>query len=87
MVNRVRLTAAGNTLAPALSILRKLGYTVTREKSGERHYLAENATCIFSAEDLLSLLGLIRMYEVRSADWQPTDEEVHRLLLLESDQV
>ena len=85
MVNRIRLTAAGNTLAPALSTLRKLGHTVTRETSGERQYLTENATCAFSADDPLSLLGLVRIYEVRGADWQPTDEEIHRLLLLESD--
>lgn len=87
MVNRIRLTATGNTLAPALSVLRKLGYTVTRDTSGERQYFAENATCMFSADDPLSLLGLVRIYEVRGADWQPIDEEVHRLLLLEHDEV
>lgn len=82
----MRLVAAGNTLAPALSILRKLGYTVTRETSGERQYRAENETCIFSADDPLVLLGLVKIYEVRGADWQPSDEEVQRLLLLENDE-
>lgn len=85
MTNRMRLVAAGNTLAPALSILRKLGYTVTRETSCERQYRAENESCIFSADDPLTLLGLVKIYEVRGADWQPSDEEVQRLLLLEND--
>lgn len=56
MTNRMRLMAGGNTLAPALSILRKLGYTVTRESSGERQYRAENETCTFSADDPLVCL-------------------------------
>jgi hypothetical protein len=85
MTNRIRLTAAGNTLAPALSILRKLGYTVTREASGERLYRAENETCVFFADDPLTLLGLVKIYEVRGTHWQPSDEEVQRLLLLEND--
>ncbi|WP_166448635.1 hypothetical protein [Janthinobacterium lividum] len=85
MKNRVRFVAAGNALAPALSILRKIGYTVTRETSGERQYRAENETCVFYAGDPLTLLGLVKIYEVRGPDWQPSDEEVRRLLLLEND--
>lgn len=86
MTNRMRLVAAGNTLAPALSVLLKLGYTVTREASGEQQYRAEDETCIVSADDPLTLLGLVKLYEMRGVDWQPTDEEVQRFLLLETDE-
>lgn len=86
MTTRIQIVATGNTLAPALSILRKLGYTVTRETVGERQYSAQNETCVFFAEDPLTLLGLVKIYEVRGPDWQPSDEEVQRLLLLEGDE-
>ncbi|MRW92021.1 hypothetical protein GJ699_18670 [Duganella sp. FT80W] len=85
MVSRTQITAAGNTLAPALSILRKLGYTVTRETSNERLYVAENSISVFRADDPLTLLGLVKIYEIRGIEWQPNDEEVNSLLLLESD--
>jgi hypothetical protein len=83
MANRIQLAAAGNTLAPALGILRNLGYTVTRDKLGDRLYRAENKTCIFTADDPLALLGLVKIYEERGVDWQPTDEEVRDILDLE----
>lgn len=83
MQHKIRIAAAGNTLAPALGILQKLGYTVTQDKSAERQYRAENDTCIFVADDPLTLLGLVKIYEERGANWQPSDEEVQRLLLLD----
>jgi hypothetical protein len=86
MTNRNRLSAAGNTLAPALGILRELGYTVMRGKSGERQYRAENETCVFSADEPLTLLGLVKMYEIRGSNWQPNDEEVRRFLLFENEE-
>lgn len=73
-------------LAPALSILQQLGYTVTREMHAERQYCAENDKYVFSADDPLTLLGLVKMYEIRGPNWQPNDEEVQRLLLLENDE-
>jgi hypothetical protein len=84
MTNRMQLVAAGNTLAPALGILRELGYTVTRVRSPDLSYRAENETCIFIADDLLALLGLVKIYEVRGLNWQPNDAEVQDILLLEN---
>lgn len=84
MTNRMQLVAAGNTLAPALGILRALGYKVSRDRSAKRLYRAENETCIFTADDLLALLGLVKIYEVRGIDWQPNDTEVQDIVLLEN---
>lgn len=83
MQHKIRIAAAGNTLAPALGILQKLGYAVTRDKSAEQQYQAEDDICIFVADDPVTLLGLVKIYEERGADWQPSDEEVQRLLLLD----
>lgn len=85
MTNKTRLAAVANTLAPALGILQELGYVVTRDKATEPQYQAENDSCIFIADDLLTLLGLVKIYETRGAAFQPSDDEVQRILLLESD--
>ncbi|PHV40728.1 hypothetical protein CSQ95_03850 [Janthinobacterium sp. BJB304] len=63
--------------------MHKLGYAVTRDKTAEQQYQAEDDACIFVADDPLTLLGLVKIYEERGADWQPSDEEVQRLLLLD----
>jgi hypothetical protein len=40
--HKFRIAAAGNTLAPALEVLQKLGYGVTRDKTVEQQYQAED---------------------------------------------
>jgi len=83
MKSRTAITAAGNTLAPALASLKALGYQVSRDPAGQRLYRADNAECSLAAEDPLSLLGLVKLYEVRGADWHPTDAEVSAFLGME----
>ena len=80
MSERLFLTSASNTLAAALSPLRRAGYTVTLTTEG---YRAESATAILFAEDLLQLLGLARLLEVQGVAWPPTDEEVQAVVDLE----
>ncbi len=84
MTNRTTISAAGNTLAPALAVVRALGYEVTREPAGLRRYKAVNSRCELFAEDPLQLLGLIQLFESRGASWQPSDAEVSELLVLEA---
>jgi hypothetical protein len=85
MNRRITLAAAGNTLAPALAVLRELGYAVSRHESEERLLRAENQTCVFLADDPLLLLGLVKLYEVRGEKWRPSDAEVDDLLGLGGD--
>lgn len=82
MSKRLFVTSASNTLAAALSTLRQSGYTVTLTTEG---YRAENASASLLAEDLLQLLGLARLLEVRGVAWPPTDEEVQAVLDLEGE--
>lgn len=83
MTDRIILSAAGNTLAPALAVARSLGYKVTREPTGLRRYKAVNSLCELFADDPLQLLGLIQIFESRGASWHPSDAEVSALLELE----
>jgi hypothetical protein len=80
MTDRLHLTAAANTLAPALAALRRKGYTVSR--LGDE-YRAENAARLLFADDLLLLLGLAVLLDERGDAWYPTDAEIQALLELE----
>ncbi|WP_170860495.1 hypothetical protein [Duganella sp. CF458] len=83
MTERIIVSAAGNTLAPALAVARALGYEVTRELTGLRRYKAVNPRCELFAEDPLLLLGLIQLFESRGAFWHPSDAEISAFLALE----
>ncbi len=82
MNERITIAAAGNTLAPALAVIRGMGYQVTLEAGGDALYVAERGICALKAEDPLTLLGLVKLYEVRGRNWKPTDAEVSALLAL-----
>ena len=79
-----RILSAGNTLAPALAVLKELGFVVSREGDGQAMYVARRKDCVLGAEDPLSLLGLAKLYEARGSAWQPSESEVSEFLLLET---
>jgi hypothetical protein len=76
---RTSIAAAGNVEPAALASLRSLGYAVTVANGG-RLYKAESAECKFVAEDLLLLLGLVKLHEMRGSGWASTDAEVQDFL-------
>jgi hypothetical protein len=76
------ITAAGNTVVPAyLSLLTK-GYVVRREgpPADDEFWVAENEHRRFSAGDLVELLGVVALFEMRGEDWPASDEEIDRFL-------
>jgi hypothetical protein len=81
----VHLSAAANTLAPALAILRKLGYTVSRieKPGGTVGYKAEGVAGVLYGEDTLQLLALATIVQHRGEKWQPSDQEVKDVLRLD----
>ncbi len=81
--HRTIIAAAGNTLAPALACIRASGYTVTAAPHGKL-LRAEGPTATLIADDLLSLLGLVKLHEMRGLEWRPTDTEVEELLANDS---
>lgn len=85
MTRRICISSAGNTLAPALGVIRALGYSVSRELDGLRRYKAENSVCELSAEDPLALLGLVKLFEIRGDAWRPSDAEVDDFLSMDYD--
>jgi len=86
MVTDARFTvaAAGNTMAPALAVLKGLGYDVSRHISsnGTEEFHAHGLQAHLVAEDILQLLGLAALVRERGAQWLPSDPEVEALLRL-----
>jgi hypothetical protein len=75
-----RLLAAGSTLVPSLLVLEQMGYAVRIEKGspwpcravrGEEEYLADRPE---------TLLGLIKLVEIRGSDWMANGEEIRAAL-------
>ena len=75
------ISAAGNTVVPAILVLEKLGFTVfvERTQAGEQFHAARGDET-YTAEDPVMVLGLVRMVEVRSWEWRPTDPDLERVM-------
>lgn len=79
----IRISAAGNTLATSLALLREMGFDVARYGLGnEESFHASDGNVRISAEDLLQLLGLATIARSRGSAWPPTDKEVDDFLCL-----
>ena len=86
MQTTIHIVAAGNTLAPALSELITLGFSVSRlpaPAQGEPIFRAVKGGVILEAPDTVALLGLAVLAERRGAKWEPNDAEVAALINLE----
>jgi hypothetical protein len=74
------LVSASNVLVPAYLALIEKGYRVKRlspAKRGEpEEWCATKGRSRFLAEDTLSLLGLVSLYEVRGRTWRASDTEL-----------
>lgn len=72
------LCAAGNVEVPAYLVLRQKDYTVTA--STKDTWYAEKDGLRFQAQNLIELLGLVSMYEIRGVHWVATDQEIDDFL-------
>ncbi len=79
---KINISSAGNTMAPALAVLKGLGFDVSQVSGNPALLQADNELCHLVAEDLL-LFGLAALAAHRGAIWAPTDQEVSAYLALE----
>ena len=78
----MNLSAAGNVVVPAyLSLLAK-GFAVScvRALDGTETWTAEGALGRFMADDVITLLGVVGVAEVRGANWAASDSEIDAFL-------
>jgi hypothetical protein len=77
-----KIATAGNTVVPALSALGRLGFSVTVNNgpAGQMVVAVRNGE-EFVADDPVTVLGLVKLVEVRTWNWQATDPEIKETLL------
>ena len=66
------LVQAGDTVVPAILVLRSLGYVVERQG---HLFVARGSSARFAAEDPVAVLGLVKLAEARQP-WRATDSEI-----------
>jgi hypothetical protein len=82
VAHKVKIASAGNTIVPAYLALLEKGYRVSRvgvDEHGET-WQALKESEEFIAEDPLTLLGLVALYEARGAAWQAPDVDIDAFL-------
>ncbi len=75
----MHLESAGNTVIPAILVIRQMGYTFTYDKENS-HCLASKDGNTFGAEDALSVLGLIKLFEMKGENWRASNDEIDKIL-------
>ena len=76
-----KISAAGNTAVPALLALEGLGFTVLVERNEGREFvLAVRDDETYGADDPVTVLGLVKLIEVRGWDWRPSDSDLERVM-------
>lgn len=81
MKQKLHISGAGNVVVPAYLALQQMGYRVRCEKlASEEDWIAESDTAFFSAPDVIMLLGLAKLGELRGEHWQASDTEIQDFL-------
>jgi hypothetical protein len=82
VAQKVKIASAANTIVPAYLALLEKGYRVSRVGVDEREetWQALKESEEFVAEDPLTLLGLVALYEMRGTAWQAPDVEIDAFL-------
>lgn len=77
---------AGNTIVPAYLVLMAKGYEVQCFNLGgappDEWWRASDPLGEFTADDLVTLLGLVCLRETRGPDWKASDAEIEHFLRL-----
>ena len=72
-----KITEGGNTVVPAILALQAAGFRVSER--GEE-LVAVSTAGTYVARDPVTLLGLVRLVEIRGWSWQASDTEIDATL-------
>ena len=75
------ISAAGNTVVPTILALEKLGFIVSveRTKDGEQ-VSATRGDETYGAKVPVTVLGLVKLVEMRGWEWCSTDPNLERVM-------
>lgn len=74
-----KIAAMGNTVVPALLTLEHLGFTV-QAPEGSDLWVASRGDEEFVANDPVTVLGLVKLIEARSWNWNASDGDIEAVL-------
>jgi hypothetical protein len=75
------LTAAGNTAVPALLVLEKMGFQISvKDMESGQLVIATRKDEQYSADDPVTVLGLIKLVEIRGWQWPATDSQIDQTI-------
>ena len=69
----MRIAQAGNTVVPAILALEEMGMVIDVR---DDQVIATSPAVQFIADDPVAVLGLVRLLELRGADWMAKDEDI-----------
>lgn len=69
----IQIAQAGNTVVPAILALEEMGMVVDVQAG---QVVASSSAVQFIADDPVAVLGLVRLLELRGADWMAKDEDI-----------
>jgi len=76
-----KIAAAGSTVVPALLALSEHGFSVTVHTSPEgQTVVASRGHEEFVADDPVTVLGLIKLVEIRTWNWRASDKDIEATL-------
>ncbi|BDM81347.1 hypothetical protein [Acaryochloris marina] len=85
----MKIASMANVEVPAILALESMGFTITSRvvnADQEMAWTASGNSDEYIAEDPLSLLGLVKLHEVRGDNWKASDDEIDKYLpMLEGD--
>jgi hypothetical protein len=77
----VNLSAAGNIVVPAYLALLAKGYVVSCQRADHSEmWIAEGANGRFTADNPITLLGVVGIAETRGENWRASDSEIDAFL-------
>ena len=80
MPNR-SIVALGNTVVPGLLALEQLGFdVVVKDTSSGQTVVAVREGEEYQADDPITVLGLIKLIEIRSWNWRAADSDIDTTL-------
>lgn len=74
------IAAAGNTVVPALLALEALGFHVEMSRADDAMCRATRGDEGYLAEDPVTVLGLVRLVELRTWEWRAADADIDSTL-------
>ena len=82
----IKISNAANTMTPAWLVLLEKGFEISKSTiGGTLYFVPTKEDCTFLADDPVTVLGLISLFEARGEDWKASDPEIDAFMAFVED--